>query len=145
MILVDDDGVPMNRSDSFRNLSTLIAWERIEGIHSQQSDSSLTRQKPQPTLDLSKCETADDAVLPGSPFSMPRFNKGDELNEQYPFSEAAKITEIQSELDREEDYVLVEEGGKSEKIPFRTRVMWKLRNLSIRKKTKPPRCKNESS
>jgi len=117
---VDDDGVPINRSDSFRNLSTLIAWERIEGIHAQQNESNLTRQKPQPTLDLSK------------------FNNGDTFNNQNSLSAAVKNSEIQSELERD-DYSFVEEGGKTEKTPFRKRFFRKLRNFRNRKKDKTPR------
>lgn len=135
-----DDTVPINRSNSFRNLSTLIAWEKNEEIHTQE-DETLTRQAPQPSIDFTKCD--NDDTCPGSPFWMPRFNNQDPFNKEPSLPDPIKTPVTTSDLD-DDDYVVVETAGKQEKIPLRTRIMWKFRNMRSKKKQNFPRERSQS-
>lgn len=134
-----DDGVPVNRSDSFRNLSTLIAWEKDAEMKLTPGESSLTRQNPQPTISFSMPEP--EAALPGTPFSLFEHNNDDPLNKDNPYAQSARSEEAVSEMDGDNS-VIEGETGKSEKIPLRKRLMWKLRKFRSRKKDKEQQLKN---
>lgn len=120
-----DDGVPINRSDSFRNLSTLIAWEKMEGMHLQETEISLSRQNPQTSFDFSKCGPDSDAH--GSPDSPVRFRESD-----HPHNKQSPSASGQSE-----EFELMENEGGTSKIPFRSRFMWRLRNFRNRRRKNP--------
>jgi len=128
-----DDGVPVNRSNSFRNLSTLIAWERLEGLASEKSETSLTRQKPQSSIDFTKCGSERDADLKEVCFWNPRFINRDAPNNTRSFAEGTN-EDIEPSDDESGDYVMVEGGVKEEKIPFRSRVFWRIKQFRNRKK-----------
>jgi len=128
-----DDGVPVNRSNSFRNLSTLVAWERLEGLTSEKSETSLTRQKPQSSIDFTKCGSERDGGLKEVCFWSPRLIKRDAPNNTRSFAEET-AEDIEQSEDESGGYVMVEGGVKDEKIPFKNRVLWRIKQFRNRKK-----------
>ena len=130
------------RIDSSRNLATLVAWEKIEGHQVQKSQSSLTRQMPQSTMDFTKLGRENDEI---STQNVPRLriNKENVANKQKVITRDASKTVSFPEMDKTDDYVMVETEGKSEKIPLRARFLWKLRRLRAGKKDKTPRCRDQ--
>ena len=152
-----DDGVFVNRSDSFRNLSTLVAWEQNESGHLHNtSDSTLTRQQPQAMIDLPKCETDGVDIVAREMSSGPRYNlnNADLINKHTTtFSDeiagtteaaASVLDQEEDEEEEDDDFVIVESDGQSEKIPLRKRIMWKLRGIRNRNKPKIPRSKTQT-